>query len=107
MSRSPWHNEDHLQSVDVVWYFQLIKLLLYVCDDLQLELGAAKKVEGYTCQQHVHGMLNGNSVRPCFLFSMEGTCTHHLITAVTEQGMQKCMTVSPNTVGVLFLSFIC
>jgi len=59
----------HLQSVDVVRHLQLVQLLLYVCNDLQLELGAAQQVKGHTGQQHVDGMLDGNCV------SSSGVCT--------------------------------
>ena len=63
----------HLQSVDVVRHLQLVQLLLYVCNDLQLELGAAQQVKGHTGQQHVDGMLNSNCVSPSSVCTMKGT----------------------------------
>ena len=63
----------HLQSVDVVGHLQLVQLLLYVCNDLQLELGAAQQVKGHTGQQHVDGMLNGNCVSSSGICTMKGT----------------------------------
>jgi len=68
----------HLQSVDVVWHLQLIKLLLDVGYDLQLEFGAAQKIKGNTRQQHVDGMLNGNGVRPSRIIAMKAACSHEI-----------------------------
>jgi len=65
----------HLQGIDVVGHLQLVQLLLYVCNDLQLELGAAQQVKGHTGQQHVDGMLNGNCVSPSGVCTMKGTCS--------------------------------
>ena len=66
----------YLQSVDVVGHLQLIQLLLYVCNDLQLELGAAQQVKGHTCQQHVDGMLNGNCVSPSSVCTVKSICSN-------------------------------
>ncbi len=65
----------HLQSIDVIRHLQLIQLLLYVCNDLQLELGAAQQIKGHTCQQHVDGMLNGNCVSPSSVCTMKSICS--------------------------------
>ena len=69
-ARCPWL---YLQRIDVVRHLQLVQLLLYVCNDLQLELGAAQQVKGHSGQQHVDGVLNGNSVSPSRVCTMKST----------------------------------
>ena len=68
-------SRNDLQGIDVVWCLQVIQLLLNIGHDILLEAWAAKQVKRHTCHQHVHCVLDCNSLRRCSFTLAKRPCS--------------------------------